>query len=81
MPKTHIRPSDIPPCQFEGDFFAELSKSLAKPLMDERPEPTSRCNKRTRRWGRVMEDDGYRPSYKAGHRSRRNVGRKARARK
>ena len=82
MPKTRTRPSEIAPCPFEGDPFADLTKSLAEPLDCERVDPSTRTNKRTRLWGgRIADEDGHRPVCVSGHRSRRHAGRKARTRK
>lgn len=82
MPKTMTRPSDIAPDEFEADFFAELTKSLAEPLDFECIDPSMRANKRTRLWGgHIADEDGWRPVCVSGHRSWRHAGRKARNRK
>lgn len=82
MPKTKTKTRSLAELdEFEPDWFAELLKSLAEPLDSEHVEPASRTSKRTRRWGQIVWEDGYRPPWICGHRTHHNAGRKTRTRK
>jgi hypothetical protein len=81
MTKTKTRRPTTTPDEFEPDYFVGLLESLAEPLDSEPAVPVPRVNKRTRQWGQVMWEDGYRPTHICGHRTHHNGGRKARNRK